>query len=72
MWLLQKMSPAPPDPTQAKIMQMLPIVFTFMMAKFAAGLVIYWAFSNVLSILQQWVLLKTDKPHGHGHAHAKK
>ncbi len=69
MWLLQKMSPAPPDPTQAKIMQMLPIVFTFMMAKFAAGLVIYWSFSNVLSILQQWVLLKTDKP---AHAHVKK
>lgn len=63
MWLLQKMSPAPPDPTQAKIMQFLPIVFTFMLAKFAAGLVIYWAFSNVLSILQQYVLLKTDKPH---------
>ncbi len=72
MWLLQKMSPAPTDATQAKIMQMLPIVFTFMMAKFAAGLVIYWAFSNCLSILQQWVLLKTDKHHGHGHAHAKK
>jgi YidC/Oxa1 family membrane protein insertase len=67
MWLLQKMSPAPPDPTQAKIMQMLPIIFTFMMAKFAAGLVIYWAFSNCLSILQQWVLLKTDKPQPHAH-----
>ncbi|MBN2752710.1 MAG: membrane protein insertase YidC [Rhodospirillaceae bacterium] len=67
MWLLQKMSPAPPDPTQAKIMQMLPIVFTFMLGKFAAGLVIYWAFSNVLSILQQWVLLKTDKPRAHAH-----
>ncbi len=65
MWLLQKMSPAPPDPTQAKIMQFLPIIFTFMLAKFAAGLVIYWAFSNVLSILQQYVLLKTEKPHAH-------
>ncbi len=63
MWLLQKMSPTPPDPTQAKIMSFLPIIFTFMLAKFAAGLVIYWAFSNVLSILQQYVLLKTDKPH---------
>jgi len=80
MWLLQKMSPAPPDPTQAKIMQMLPIVFTFMMAKFAAGLVIYWSFSNVLSILQQWVLLKTDAharaakaaAHAAAHDHAKK
>lgn len=69
MWLLQKMSPAPPDPTQAKIMQFLPIIFTFMLAKFAAGLVIYWAFSNCLSILQQYVLLKTEKPHAH---HVKK
>lgn len=71
MWLLQKMSPTPPDPTQAKIMSFLPIIFTFMLAKFAAGLVIYWAFSNVLSILQQYVLLKTDKPHAHAH-HPKK
>ena len=69
MWLLQKMSPAPPDPTQAKIMQFLPIIFTFMLAKFAAGLVIYWAFSNCLSILQQYVLLKTEKPLAH---HVKK
>lgn len=70
MWLLQKMSPTPPDPTQAKIMQFLPIIFTFMLAKFAAGLVIYWAFSNCLSILQQYVLLKTEKPHAH-HQHPK-
>ncbi|SBW12333.1 Membrane protein insertase YidC [uncultured Alphaproteobacteria bacterium] len=70
MWLLQKMSPTPPDPTQAKIMQFLPIIFTFMLAKFAAGLVIYWAFSNCLSILQQYVLLKTEKPLAH-HQHPK-
>lgn len=63
MWLLQKMSPTPPDPTQAKIMQFLPIIFTFMLAKFAAGLVIYWTFSNVLSMLQQYVLLKSDERH---------
>jgi len=69
MWLLQKMSPAPPDPTQAKIMQFLPVVFTFMLAKFAAGLVIYWTFSNVLSMLQQYILLKTEKPLPH---HVKK
>ncbi len=60
MWLLQKMSPAPTDPTQAKIMMFLPVMFTFMLAKFAAGLVIYWALSNVLSIAQQWALLKMD------------
>jgi len=78
MWLLQKMSPTPPDPTQARIMGMLPIVFTFMMAKFAAGLVIYWSFSNCLSILQQWVLLRSDtharaaRAAAHAQEHAKK
>jgi len=60
MWLLQKMSPAPADPTQAKIMMFLPVMFTFMLGRFAAGLVIYWALSNVLSIAQQYALLKMD------------
>jgi len=60
MWLLQKMSPAPADPTQAKIMMFLPVMFTFMLGRFAAGLVIYWALSNVLSIAQQYALLKLD------------
>ena len=58
MWLQQKLNPAPPDPTQAKIMMMLPIVFTFLFARFAAGLVIYWTWNNVLSILQQWVIMR--------------
>ena len=70
MWLLQKMSPAPPDPTQAKLMMMMPIIFTFMLAKFPAGLVIYWSFSNVLSILQQWLLAKTT-PDPHQQHHPK-
>jgi len=56
MWLQQKMNPAPPDPVQARIMSVLPIVFTFMLAHFPAGLVIYWAWNNTLSIAQQWVL----------------
>jgi YidC/Oxa1 family membrane protein insertase len=56
MWLQQKMNPAPPDPVQARIMSILPIVFTFMLAHFPAGLVIYWAWNNTLSIAQQWVL----------------
>lgn len=57
MFLQQKLSPQPGDPTQAKIMLFLPIVFTFMFLGFPAGLVIYWLVNNVLSILQQqWML----------------
>jgi len=58
MWLQQKLNPAPADPMQAKIFMMLPIVFTFMLARFPAGLVIYWAWNNVLSISQQWVIMR--------------
>lgn len=58
MWLQQKLNPQPTDPVQAKMMGLLPIVFTFLLANFASGLVIYWAWSNALSILQQWVIMK--------------
>jgi len=58
MYLQQKLSPQPADPMQAKIMMLMPIVITFVLAPYAAGLVIYWAWSNTLGILQQWVLLK--------------
>ncbi|MBT5458730.1 MAG: membrane protein insertase YidC, partial [Rhodospirillaceae bacterium] len=58
MFLQQKLNPAPADPMQAKIFMMLPIVFTFMLARFPAGLVIYWAWNNVLSITQQWVIMR--------------
>ena len=50
MYLQQKLNPAPTDPVQARVFQFLPIMFTFMMAPFSAGLVIYWAWSNTLSI----------------------
>jgi len=53
MFLQQKLNPPPPDPVQAKMFMALPVVFTFMLAKFPAGLVIYWAWNNVLSIAQQ-------------------
>jgi YidC/Oxa1 family membrane protein insertase len=53
MFLQQKLNPTPPDPIQAKMFMALPVVFTFMLAKFPAGLVIYWAWNNVLSIAQQ-------------------
>lgn len=58
MWLQQKLNPAPTDPMQAKIMSFLPIIFTFLLATFPAGLVIYWAWSNALGILQQWAIMR--------------
>lgn len=57
MWVQQKLNPAPPDPVQARIFMMLPIVFTFMLGHFAAGLVIYWAWNNILSIAQQRLIM---------------
>ncbi len=58
MFLQQKMNPAPPDPIQAKIFMFMPIMFTFMLAGFPAGLVIYWAWNNILSVAQQWVIMR--------------
>jgi YidC/Oxa1 family membrane protein insertase len=58
MFLQQRLNPTPPDPMQAKIFMLLPIVFTFILARFAAGLVIYWTWNNLLSIAQQWVIMK--------------
>ena len=54
MFIQQKLNPAPPDPIQAKVMSILPIVFTGFFAFFPAGLVLYWLTNSVLSILQQW------------------
>ena len=48
----------PPDPIQAKMFMILPVVFTFMLSQFAAGLVIYWSWNNLLSIAQQWVIMR--------------
>lgn len=53
MYLQQKMNPTPPDKTQASVFKWMPIIFTFMMAQFSAGLVIYWTWSNILAIAQQ-------------------
>lgn len=58
MWLQQKLNPAPADPMQQKIFMFLPIIFTIMLARFPAGLVIYWAWNNLLSITQQWVIMR--------------
>ncbi len=61
MFAQMQMNPAPPDPTQAMIFKWMPIVFTFMLATFPAGLVIYWAWNNLLSIIQQgYIMRKND------------
>ena len=58
MWLQMKLNPPPPDPMQAKLFQLMPIGFTFMLAGFSAGLVIYWTWNNLLSIAQQWMIMR--------------
>ncbi|MFL5064863.1 MAG: membrane protein insertase YidC [Xanthobacteraceae bacterium] len=58
MWVQMKLNPAPPDPTQKMIFDWMPIIFTFMLASFSAGLVIYWAWNNTLSVLQQSVIMR--------------
>ena len=58
MFVQMQMNPTPPDPTQAMIFKWMPVVFTFMLATFPAGLVIYWAWNNLLSIIQQGVIMK--------------
>jgi YidC/Oxa1 family membrane protein insertase len=58
MFLQQKMTPSPADPTQAKIMMFLPVIFTFMFLNFASGLVLYWLVNNLLSIGQQYIINK--------------
>ncbi|WP_461208854.1 membrane protein insertase YidC [Desulfocurvus sp. DL9XJH121] len=58
MFLQQKMTPAPGDPTQAKVMLFMPVIFTFLFLNFPSGLVVYWLVNNVLSIAQQWSLTR--------------
>jgi YidC/Oxa1 family membrane protein insertase len=58
MWLQTKLSPEPPDPVQAKVMKIMPIVFSIFFFFFPAGLVLYWLVNNVLSIAQQWQITR--------------
>ncbi len=58
MFFQQQLNPTPPDPMQAKVMKMLPIVFTFFFLWFPAGLVLYWVVNNCLSIAQQWYITR--------------
>ena len=57
MWVQMKLNPAPPDPTQQMIFNWMPLIFTFMLAAFPAGLVIYWAWNNTLSVIQQSAIM---------------
>ncbi|ROM80362.1 membrane protein insertase YidC [Pseudomonas brassicacearum] len=58
MFIQQQLNPTPPDPMQAKVMKMMPIIFTFFFLWFPAGLVLYWVVNNVLSITQQWYITR--------------
>jgi YidC/Oxa1 family membrane protein insertase len=60
MWFQMKLNPTPPDPTQKMIFDWMPLIFTFMLAGFPAGLVIYWAWNNLLSVLQQSYIMKKN------------
>ena len=60
MWLQMQLNPSPPDPIQKKIFAWMPIVFTFMLGSFPAGLVIYWTANNVLTIAQQATIMKSQ------------
>ena len=60
MWFQMKLNPTPPDPTQKMIFDWMPLIFTFMLAGFPAGLVIYWAWNNLLSVLQQSYIMRRN------------
>ena len=60
MFVQMKLNPAPTDPTQQMIFTWMPVIFTFMLATFPAGLVIYWAWNNTLSVLQQYLIMRRN------------
>ncbi len=62
MFLQQKLNPAPADPAQARMFQFMPFIFTFMLARSPAGLVLYWAWNNLLSVGQQWLIMRQAAP----------
>ena len=58
MWVQMRLNPTPPDPVQASMFNWMPVIFTFMLGSFPVGLVIYWAWSNLLGIVQQMYIMK--------------
>jgi YidC/Oxa1 family membrane protein insertase len=61
MWVQQKLNPTPPDPIQAKIFMFFPLFLTIILAPFPAGLVVYWTVNNILTITQQWIIMRGTK-----------
>ena len=61
MFFQQRLNPPPPDPVQARLFQFMPLIFTFMLARFPAGLVIYWSWNNTLTIVQQWTIMRRTR-----------
>jgi len=61
MWVQQKLNPTPPDPIQAKIFMFFPIFLTIILAPFPSGLVVYWTVNNILTITQQWIIMRGTK-----------
>ena len=64
MWVQMQLNPQQPDPVQQRIFNWMPVIFTFMLASFPSGLVIYWAWNNVLSLLQQYTIMRTQQHRG--------
>ena len=65
MWVQMQLNPQQPDPIQQKIFNWMPVLFTFLLASFPAGLVIYWAWNNVLSLIQQYTIMRKNKTEVH-------
>jgi YidC/Oxa1 family membrane protein insertase len=65
MWVQMQLNPQQPDPMQQKIFNWMPVIFTFMLASFPSGLVIYWAWNNVLSLLQQYTIMRRNNTEVH-------
>lgn len=71
MFIQQKISPPPPDPVQAKVMMLLPVIFTVFFLQFPAGLVLYWIVNNTLSISQQWYMMRKYGNESTNHSNKK-
>ena len=71
MYIQQKLNPAPMDPLQEKVFKLLPLIFTVFFAFFPSGLVLYWVTNNILSIAQQWLIMKNLEKEGLGAAKDK-
>ena len=65
MFMQQKLNPQPADPAQAKAFMLMPLFLTFFLASFPAGLVIYWAWNNILSMAQQWMIMRLEDRRSH-------